>query len=84
MQILLAMVLGVLTGYLWPQSADSMKPLGDLFKTQIRQLSAALDLPASVQTKAPSADLWEGQTDEGEGQQAALMACRPSRRTPAG
>ena len=32
----------------------------------MRQLSAALDLPQSILDKAPSADLWEGQTDEEE------------------
>ena len=58
----------LLLGYstIYGDSGVALQPLGDLFKTQIRQLSAALDLPASVQTKAPSADLWEGQTDEGE------------------
>ena len=43
-----------------------MQPIGDLFKTQVRELAVALDLPESVRTKAPSADLWAGQTDEGE------------------
>ncbi len=58
----------LLLGYstIYGDSGVALQPLGDLFKTQIRQLSAALDLPKSVQTKAPSADLWEGQTDEGE------------------
>src|SRR5579863_6838436 len=37
-QILLAMALGVLTGYIWPASADSMKPLGDLFIKLVRML----------------------------------------------
>ena len=41
-QILLAMVLGGLTGYLWPQSADSMKPLGDLFIKLVRMLVAPI------------------------------------------
>ena len=58
----------ILLGYstIYGDSGVALQPLGDLFKTQIRQLSAALDLPTSVQTKAPSADLWAGQTDEGE------------------
>ena len=41
-QILLAMVLGGLTGYLWPQSADAMKPLGDLFIKLVRMLVAPI------------------------------------------
>jgi aerobic C4-dicarboxylate transport protein len=41
-QILLALVLGVLVGHFWPQSADSLKPLGDLFIKLIRMLVAPL------------------------------------------
>ena len=41
-QVLLAMVLGALTGYLWPQSADSMKPLGDFFIKLVRMLVAPI------------------------------------------
>jgi len=43
-----------------------MNPIGDLYKTQIRQLSRAMNIPAPIIDKAPSADLWEGQTDENE------------------
>ena len=46
--------------------ACSFNPLGDLYKTQIWQLSRHLDLPAAVIDKAPTADLWAGQTDESE------------------
>lgn len=46
--------------------ACSFNPLGDLYKTQVRQLSKALKLPAGVIRKAPTADLWAGQTDEAE------------------
>jgi NAD+ synthase len=58
----------ILLGYstIYGDSGVALQPIGDLFKTQIRQLSAALGLPESVRQKAPSADLWEGQTDEGE------------------
>ncbi|MGI6740845.1 MAG: NAD+ synthase [Brevefilum sp.] len=45
-------------------SAVAMQPLGDLFKTQVRQLARHLGVPEAVISKAPSADLWEGQTDE--------------------
>ncbi len=58
----------ILLGYstIYGDSGVALQPIGDLYKTQIRQLAAALNVPASVQTKAPSADLWVGQTDEGE------------------
>jgi len=58
----------ILLGYttLYGDSACAINPIGDLYKTQVRQLAAALCLPESVRAKAPSADLWLGQTDEGE------------------
>ncbi len=40
--------------------------VGDLWKVQIFQLAAALELPESVLNCAPSAELWVGQTDEDE------------------
>ena len=43
-----------------------MNPIGDLYKTQVRQLSRAMNIPAPIVDKPPSADLWEDQTDEGE------------------
>lgn len=46
--------------------ASAINPIGDLYKLQIYQLSQFLGLPKSVLEKAPSADLWEGQTDEDE------------------
>jgi NAD+ synthase len=46
--------------------ASALNPLGDLYKTQIWQLAEALGVPQPVIEKKPSADLWEGQTDEGE------------------
>ncbi|MHB0856892.1 MAG: NAD+ synthase [Anaerolineae bacterium] len=46
--------------------AAALKPIAHLYKCQVRQLSRYLDLPAEVIDKAPSADLWQGQTDEGE------------------
>ncbi|MGC9778460.1 MAG: NAD+ synthase [Candidatus Heimdallarchaeota archaeon] len=42
------------------------EPCGDLYKTQIRVLAKYLDIPEEIITKAPTAGLWEGQTDEGE------------------
>jgi NAD+ synthase len=58
----------ILLGYttLYGDSANALNPIGDLYKTQVRQLSQALGVPQSILDKAPSADLWSGQTDEGE------------------
>ena len=41
-QTLVAMLLGVLVGYLWPQSADSLRPLGDLFIRLVRMIVAPI------------------------------------------
>lgn len=46
--------------------ASAINPLGDLYKTQVRQLSLYIGVPESILMKPPSADLWEDQTDEGE------------------
>ncbi len=47
-------------------NAAALQPIADLYKCQVRQLARALGVPAPVLAKAPSADLWQGQTDEGE------------------
>lgn len=46
--------------------AHALNPLGDLYKTQVWALARHMGLPAAVIDKAPSADLWEGQSDEQE------------------
>ncbi len=46
--------------------AHALNPLGDLYKTQVFAMARALDLPRRVVEKPPSADLWEGQSDEQE------------------
>jgi len=58
----------ILLGYStqFGDAASAMNPIGDLYKTQVRQLSRAMNIPAPIIEKAPSADLWEDQTDEGE------------------
>ncbi len=58
----------ILLGYgtLHGDLASALNPLGDLYKSQIWQLARLLKIPEEVVTKAPSADLWAGQTDEGE------------------
>ena len=58
----------ILLGYStqYGDSACALNPLGDLYKTQIRQLASAMDVPSEIIQKPPSADLWVGQTDEDE------------------
>ena len=58
----------ILLGYttLYGDSASAINPLGDLYKTQVRQLGKAIGIPQVIQDKPPTADLWLGQTDEGE------------------
>jgi NAD+ synthase len=58
----------ILLGYstLYGDAACAFNPLGDLYKTQVRQLSKDMNIPEVIIQKPPSADLWVGQTDEGE------------------
>jgi NAD+ synthase len=53
-------------GTLFGDMASAVNPIGDLYKTQVRQLAAYLGEPPPIIDKPPSADLWIGQTDEGE------------------
>jgi NAD+ synthase len=53
-------------GTLFGDMASALNPLGDLYKTQVFALARTVDLPQQVISKAPSADLWEGQSDEQE------------------
>jgi len=46
--------------------ASAVNPIGDLYKTQVRQLALFLGVPDPIIRKPPSADLWAGQSDEGE------------------
>lgn len=69
-----ALVLGtsnkteLLLGYgtLHGDMASAINPLGDLYKTQVWELSAEVGVPEVVVAKQPSADLWAGQTDEAD------------------
>jgi NAD+ synthase len=58
-----------LIGYttIYGDNACAFNPIGDLYKSQVRQMAAAVGVPRQVIAKAPSADLWPDQTDEGEG-----------------
>lgn len=53
-------------GTLHGDMAAALAPIGDLYKTQLRAVAGALGVPSEVIAKPPSADLWPGQTDEGE------------------
>ncbi len=46
--------------------ACAINPMGDLYKTQVRELAAHLHVPAAIRRKSPTAGLWPGQTDEAE------------------
>ncbi|HZY70710.1 MAG TPA: NAD+ synthase [Thermoplasmata archaeon] len=69
-----ALVLGtgnkseLLMGYYtkWGDGGVDVLPLGDLYKTQIRELARELGLPEAILARPPTAGLWEGQTDEEE------------------
>jgi NAD+ synthase len=53
-------------GTLHGDLASALNPLGDLWKCQVRELARHLGVPSVVVDKPPSADLWPGQTDEGD------------------
>jgi NAD+ synthase len=53
-------------GTLFGDMACALNPLGDLYKTQVWQLAAALGIPEKIIAKKPTADLFEGQTDEAD------------------
>lgn len=56
--------LGYATWY--GDAACSLNPLGGLYKREVRQMAAELGVPLNIIDKNPTADLWPGQTDEGE------------------
>lgn len=53
-------------GTLWGDMAAAFGPIGDLYKSQLREVATALGVAPEIVAKPPSADLWPGQTDEGE------------------
>jgi len=46
--------------------ASGINPVGDLYKTQLRELALSIGIPEAIVRKPPTAELWEGQTDEDE------------------
>lgn len=69
-----ALVLGtsnkseLLLGYgtIYGDLASALNPIGDMYKSAVFEFARHLDVPASIINKAPSADLWEGQSDEAD------------------
>ncbi|HOC95348.1 MAG TPA: NAD+ synthase [Candidatus Cloacimonadota bacterium] len=69
-----ALVLGtsnkteLMVGYFtqFGDSACALEPIGHLYKTEVWQLARLLDIPEAIVNKVPSADLWEGQSDEAD------------------
>jgi len=53
-------------GTLHGDMASALNPIGDIYKSQVWELSEAMGVPREVIDKKPSADLWAGQTDEQE------------------
>ena len=58
----------ILIGYYtkYGDAGVDLLPMARLYKSQVRHLARHFQLPDRVIDKAPSAGLWEGQTDEGE------------------
>lgn len=58
----------LLTGYFtrWGDGGVDFLPIGDLYKTQVREMARHLGIPKKMIEKTPTAGLWPGQTDEGE------------------
>lgn len=58
----------ILLGYFtkFGDGAADLFPIGGLYKKDVRALAEFRKLPRKIIEKAPSADLWQGQTDEGE------------------
>ena len=57
-----------LTGYFtkWGDGASDLALIGDLYKTQVRELASRIGVPEKIVERVPSGDLWDGQTDEAE------------------
>jgi len=53
-------------GTLYGDLASALNPIGDLYKSEIFEFARYLDIPEAIINKPPSADLWEGQSDEEE------------------
>ena len=53
-------------GTLYGDLSSAVNPIGDLYKSEVYELAEYLDVPKSIINKPPSADLWDGQSDEAD------------------
>lgn len=53
-------------GTLYGDLASAINPIGDLYKTEVFELARYLGVTEAIVNKAPSADLWDGQSDEAD------------------
>ncbi len=58
------LLIGYCTQY--GDSACAYETIGDLYKTEVWEMAKSLSIPKCVIEKKPTADLWNGQTDEEE------------------
>ena len=58
----------LLVGYYtkWGDGASDFLPMGDLYKSQVYTLAKNLNIPDAILKRVPTAELWEGQSDEEE------------------
>ncbi len=58
----------IMTGYFtkYGDGGADILPIGDLYKTQVKELAQELKIPQEIIDRPPTAGLWDGQTDEGE------------------
>ncbi len=58
----------IMMGYFtkFGDGACDITPLANMYKTEVRQMAAFLDIPQPILDRPPSAGFWVGQTDEDE------------------
>jgi len=58
----------LLVGYYtkWGDGASDLLPIGDIYKSQVYLLAEVLGVPKAILERKPTAELWDGQTDEDE------------------